>query len=75
MGFLRAIFVNVIAPGPIETEIITNLPQDVKMKILKRVPMGRFGKLEAVAEAVLFLIKCDFVTGEVIDVNGGYYMD
>ena len=66
---------NAIAPGPIETEMIANLPQDVKMKILKRVPMGRFGKPEEVAEAVLFLIKCDFVTGEVIDVNGGYYMD
>jgi len=69
------ITVNAIAPGPIETEMIANLPQDVKMKILKRVPMGRFGKPEEVAEAVLFLIKCDFVTGEVIDVNGGYYMD
>ncbi|MEX2689685.1 MAG: 3-oxoacyl-ACP reductase family protein [Candidatus Njordarchaeum guaymaensis] len=69
------ITVNAIAPGPIETEMIANLPQDVKMKILKRVPMGRFGKPEEVAEAVLFLIKCDFVAGEVIDVNGGYYMD
>ena len=69
------ITVNAIAPGPIETELIARLPDDVKKRILKRVPMGRFGKPEEVVEAVVFLIKCDYVTGEVIDVNGGYYMD
>ncbi len=69
------ITVNAIAPGPIETELIESLPEDVKKKVLSRVPMGRFGKPEEVAEAVIFLIKCDYVTGEVIDVNGGYYMD
>jgi len=69
------ITVNAIAPGPIETELIESLPGDVKKKVLSRVPMGRFGKPEEVAEAVIFLIKCDYVTGEVIDVNGGYYMD
>ncbi len=69
------ITVNAIAPGPIETELITNLPEELKNRIKKRVPMGRFGKPEEVAEAVIFLIKCDYVTGEVIDVNGGYYMD
>ncbi len=69
------ITVNAIAPGPIETELIANLPTEVKKKILSRVPMGRFGRPEEVAEAVVFLIRCDYVTGEVIDVNGGYYMD
>lgn len=69
------ITVNAIAPGPIETELIAGLPEDVKKRILKRVPMGRFGRPEEVAEAVIFLIKCDYVTGEVLDVNGGYYMD
>ncbi|MHA1617387.1 MAG: SDR family NAD(P)-dependent oxidoreductase [Candidatus Njordarchaeales archaeon] len=69
------ITVNAIAPGPIETELIANLPEDVKERILQKVPMRRFGKPEEVAEAVIFLIRCDYVTGEVIDVNGGYYMD
>ena len=69
------ITVNAIAPGPIETELIANLPQEIKEKILQKVPMRRLGKPEEVAEAVVFLIKCDYVTGEVIDVNGGYYMD
>lgn len=69
------ITVNAIAPGPIETELITNLPEELKKKILSRVPMRRFGAPEEIAEAVVFLIKCDFVTGEVLDINGGYYMD
>lgn len=69
------ITVNAIAPGPIETEMIKSLPEERKKKILSRVPMGRFGKPEEVAEAVVFLIKCDYITGEVIDINGGYYMD
>lgn len=69
------ITVNAIAPGPIETEMIRGLPEERRKVILSRVPMGRFGRPEEVAEAVVFLIKCDYVTGEVIDVNGGYYMD
>ncbi len=69
------ITVNAVAPGPIETELISNLPDELKDRIRKRVPMGRFGTPEEVAEAVVFLIKCDYVTGEVLDVNGGYYMD
>jgi len=69
------ITVNAIAPGPIETEMIKSLPEERKKKILSRVPMGRFGKPEEVAETVVFLIKCDYITGEVIDINGGYYMD
>lgn len=69
------ITVNAIAPGPIETEMIIGLPEERKRKILSRVPMGRFGKPEEIAEAVVFLIRCDYITGEVIDINGGYYMD
>ena len=69
------ITVNAVAPGPIETELIAALPEERKKKILSRVPMGRFGKPEEVAKAVLFLIENDYITGEVIDVNGGYYMD
>jgi len=69
------ITVNAVAPGPIETEMVKNLPEERKKKILSRVPMGRFGKPEEVAKAVIFLIQNDYITGEVIDVNGGYYMD
>nr|MDO8045314.1 3-oxoacyl-ACP reductase family protein [Candidatus Baldrarchaeota archaeon] len=69
------ITVNAIAPGPIETEMVQSISEERRKIILSRVPMGRFGKTEEVAEAVIFLIKCDYVTGEVIDINGGYYMD
>lgn len=69
------ITVNAIAPGPIETEMVQSISEERRKIILGRVPMGRFGKPEEVAEAVIFLIKCDYVTGEVIDINGGYYMD
>ncbi len=69
------ITVNAIAPGPIETEMIAKLPEERKKKILSRVPMGRFGTPEEVAKTVIFLIENDYITGEVIDVNGGYYMD
>ncbi len=69
------ITVNAIAPGPIETEMIAKLPEERKKKILSRVPMGRFGTPEEVAKTVTFLIENDYITGEVIDVNGGYYMD
>jgi len=69
------ITVKAIASGPIETEMVQNISEERRKIILSRVPMGRFGKTEEVAEAVIFLIKCDYVTGEVIDINGGYYMD
>ena len=69
------ITVNAIAPGPIETEMVQSISEERRKIILSRVPMGRFGKTEEVAEAVIFLTKCDYVTGEVIDINGGYYMD
>lgn len=69
------ITVNAVAPGPIETELVAGLPEERKKKILSRVPMGRFGRPEEVAHAVIFLIENDYITGEVIDVNGGYYMD
>ena len=69
------ITVNAIAPGPIETEMVQSISEERRKIISSRVPMGRFGKTEEVAEAVIFLTKCDYVTGEVIDINGGYYMD
>ena len=69
------ITVNAIAPGPIETELIKGLPEERKKKIIAKVPMGRFGKPEEVAMGVVFLLKNDYITGEVLDINGGYIMD
>ncbi|MGQ4833606.1 MAG: 3-oxoacyl-ACP reductase family protein [Candidatus Asgardarchaeia archaeon] len=69
------ITVNAIAPGPIETEMIKGLPEERKKKILAKVPMGRLGKPKEVAIGVIFLLKNDYITGEILDINGGYIMD
>jgi 3-oxoacyl-[acyl-carrier protein] reductase len=62
--------VNVVAPGPIETDMTKDIPADM---IKKMIPMGRFGKPEEVARVVRFLCSDDasYITGQVISVNGG----
>ncbi len=68
----RNITVNAIAPGFIETDMTKDLPtEDLK----KLIPLGRFGKAEEVASLVAFLASDDaaYITGEVININGGLY--
>jgi acetoacetyl-CoA reductase len=66
--------VNAVCPGFIETEMVGAIPEEMQEKILKTIPMGRFGKPEEIAQAVRFLIENDYVTGATLDVNGGVYM-
>lgn len=68
----RKVTVNSIAPGFIETEMTDSLPKD---ELVKMVPAGRFGKPEEVASLVSFLVsdKSDYITGQVISINGGLY--
>ncbi len=68
----RNVTVNAIAPGFINTDMTKDLPQD---ELKKLVPMGRFGKPEEVAAAVGFLVsdEASYITGEVININGGLY--
>lgn len=68
----RNITVNAIAPGFIETDMTNDLPQD---ELKKMVPVRRFGKPEEVAALVGFLASDDaaYITGEVININGGLY--
>jgi acetoacetyl-CoA reductase len=71
----RGITVNCIAPGFIETEMVAAMPEEARQRVLPRIPMGRFGKPEEVAQAVVFLIgQGDYITGQVIGINGGIYM-
>jgi len=72
----RGINVNAVAPGFIDTQMTKNLPQDVKDKMLKNVPLARFGAPEDVANVVLFLAGplSGYVTGQVINVCGGMVM-
>ncbi len=72
----RGINVNAIAPGYIETPMTEALPEKAKEELKKLIPMERLGKPEDVAEAVLFLVseESSYVTGQVLNVNGGIYM-
>ena len=72
----RAITVNAVAPGYIETDMTKVLPEEVKQKILASVPLARMGKPDDVAAAVKFLASEDasYITGHVLAVNGGMYM-
>ncbi len=71
----RNITVNAVAPGFIETDMTENLSEDIKQGFLSQIPMGRFGKPEDVAGVVLFLASdlSNYITGEVIHVNGGLF--
>ena len=68
----RNVTVNAIAPGFIETDMTRDLPQD---ELKKMVPIGRFGRPEEVAALTAFLASNDaaYITGEVININGGLY--
>ena len=69
----RKITVNCVSPGFIDTELLTGLSADQLVAYKKSVPIGRFGKPEEVADAVLFLCgpKAAYITGSVLEVNGG----
>ena len=68
----RNITVNAVAPGFIQTDMTKELPED---ELKRLIPVGRFGKPEEVAAVVAFLASdaAAYVTGEVINVNGGLY--
>lgn len=72
----RGIQVNAVAPGFIDTDMTKGLNDEVKKTYLEQIPLKRFGRVEDVAEAVKFLVseKADYITGQVIHVNGGLYM-
>jgi 3-oxoacyl-[acyl-carrier protein] reductase len=72
----RNITVNAITPGFIETDMTDVLSASVKEDLLKQIPVGRLGKPEDIANAVLFLVSDmgSYITGHVLSVNGGMYM-
>jgi 3-oxoacyl-[acyl-carrier protein] reductase len=72
----RSITVNAVAPGFIETDMTRALGEDTTQAMLARVPLGRMGTVEDVANVVAFLASegAAYITGETIQVNGGLYM-
>jgi len=72
----RNITVNAVAPGYVETDMTQKLSQELKDKMLANIPLKRIGRPEDVAAAVRFLAseEAGYITGHVLDVNGGIYM-
>ena len=69
---LSNIRVNSIAPGAIETDMNAFLTEDEKIELNKEIPLGRMGKPEEIASCAKFLIENEYVTGQVISINGGW---
>jgi len=72
----RGINVNAIAPGYIETPMTEDLPEKAKEELKRMIPMERLGQPDDIAEAVLFLVSdsSNYITGHILNVNGGIYM-
>jgi len=75
-GASRGVTVNAIAPGYIDTDMVRAVPERVLEKIVERIPVGRLGRADEIARAVLFLVDDDagFITGSTLSVNGGQHM-
>jgi 3-oxoacyl-(acyl-carrier-protein) reductase len=72
----KGITVNAVAPGFIETDMVSGMPEAALNQVKAMTPMGRLGKPEEIADAVVFLAspRSSYVTGQVLAVNGGMYM-
>ena len=72
----RNVTVNAVAPGFIETDMTRALPEQVRLAYQGQIPLGRFGVVDDVANAVVFLAgnQANYLTGQTLHVNGGLYM-
>ncbi len=72
----RNITVNAVAPGFIDTDMTSCLPEEHRQNLLNQVPLGRLGRPEEIAGVVAFLagLEGGYITGETLHVNGGMYM-
>ena len=72
----KKINVNAVAPGTIDTDLISNYTEEVRKQRINEIPLRRLGTSEDVADACLFLASdlSDYITGETINVNGGLYI-
>jgi 3-oxoacyl-[acyl-carrier protein] reductase len=72
----RAVTVNAITPGFVETDMTSALPEEVRKNMLQATPLGRIGTPADIAAATLYLCseEAGFVTGQTLRVNGGLYL-
>ena len=73
----RNITVNAVAPGFVDTDMTKALPETVRNDLLTRIPLGRLGRPEDIAHAVVFLAspRATYITGTTLHVNGGMFMN
>lgn len=63
--------VGAIAPGYINTEMVAKIRPDVLEKVIQNIPIGRLGEMEEISQAAQFIVKNDFFTGRILEVDGG----
>jgi acetoacetyl-CoA reductase len=69
------ITVNAVCPGFTESDMLMDVPENIRQRILHKIPMARFATVEEIAACVRFLVtEGDYITGEAISINGGIYM-
>ena len=75
-GAPHNITVNSIAPGYVDTDMVRAVPPNILEKIIARIPVGRLGRADDIARAVLFLVadEAEFITGSTVSINGGQHM-
>jgi 3-oxoacyl-[acyl-carrier protein] reductase len=76
-GAAKGVYANVVAPGPVETPMWSKVTQRAAPSPHGSVPLGRYGQPEDIAQSILFLCSpaSNWITGTVLDVNGGMLMD
>lgn len=71
----HGITVNAVCPGFTETDMLMAVPENIRQRILDKIPMGRFGQPEEIAACVRYLVtEGDYVTAQAISINGGVYI-
>src|SRR5215470_9261940 len=72
----KGITVNAVAPGFIETEMVSGIPEKVRSRLLEQIPLRRFGTPEEVGRAVVYIVSSDgdYITGAELSINGGLLM-
>ena len=70
----RGITVNCVAPGFIQTDMTDKLNDEQKKAIADQIPLAKLGRVEDIADAVAYLARAEYITGETLNINGGMYM-
>src|SRR5437763_12571448 len=71
----HGITVNAVCPGFTETDMLLEVPEKIRQRILEKIPMGRFGQPEEIASCVRYIVtEGDYMTAQAISINGGVYV-